>query len=139
YGPFENASQFRLTDHFYGRSDVHSLDNFDDLLHVIRSDGFNPADLDNFSARKAEDLLEKYEPPTGAFSASDGWLESCVEIPLPKSRSKYRTEDATPKYKVEGVVHRRLLSLIKTMVEDQNSRFAHKHHWYGHEMYWNPP
>ena len=139
YSPFENASQFRLTDHFYGRSDVHSLDNFDDLLHVLRSNGFNTADLANFSARRAEDLLDKYEPPTGVFSDSDGWMESSVPISLPKSRSKHKTEDAAPKYEVKGVVHRHLLSLIKTIVEDQNARFAHKHHWYGHEMYWNPP
>lgn len=139
FGPFSNASQFRLTDHFYGRSDVYSLDNFDDLLHVLRSDGFNIADLSNFSARKAEDLLDNYEPPKGVFSASDGWLESSVAISLPKSCSKHKTEEAAPKYSVQGVVHRQLLSIIKTIVEDQNSRFAHKHHWYGHEMYWNPP
>ena len=139
YSPFENASQFRLTDHFYGRSDVHSLDNFDDLLHILRSETFDTADLADFSARKAENLLDKYEPPTGVFSTSDGWVESCVPIPLPKSRSKHKTEEAAPKYEVKGVVHRPLLSLIKTIVEDQNSRFAHKHHWYGHEMYWNPP
>ena len=139
YSPFENASQFRLTDHFYRRSDVHSLDNFDDLLHVLRSNTFDPADLTDFSARKAEKLLDKYDPPSGVFSASDGWLESSVPISLPKSRSKHKTEEAAPKFEVKGVVHRPLLSLIKTIVEDQNSRFAHKHHWYGHEMYWNPP
>ena len=139
YSPFENASQFRLADHFYGQSDVHSLDNFDDLLHVLRSDRFNTTDLANFSARKAEDLLDKYEPPTGVFSASDGWMESSVVISLPKSHSKHKTEDATPKYQVKGVVHCCLLSIIKTVVEDENSRFAHRYHWYGHEMYWNPP
>ena len=115
------------------------LRNFDDLLHVLRSDGVNTKDLTNFSARKAEQLLDDHVPLTGAFSALDDWQESSVEIPLPKTRSNHKTEAATPKYSVSGVIHCRLLSLIQTIVEDQNSRFAHKHHWYGHEMYWNPP
>ena len=40
---------------------------------------------------------------------------------------------------MEDLVHCRLLSLTKTIAEDENSRFTHKHHWYRHEIYWNPP
>ena len=45
-------SQFRLTDHFYGRYGVHSLSNFDELLHA-----YVRWFLANFSAQKAEQLL----------------------------------------------------------------------------------
>lgn len=71
YSFSDNALQFRLTDHFYGRSDAHSLNNFDDLLHVLRSDAFDTVDLTNFSVRKAEDVFEKYEFPAGLFPTSD--------------------------------------------------------------------
>lgn len=121
YTPFENPSQFHLTDHFYGCFDVHSLSNFDDLLHVLRSDSFNTENLTNFSTQKAEQLLDDYVPLMGAFSTLDGWHKSSVEIPLPKTHSNHKTEAAMPKYSVGGIIHHRLLSLIQTIIEDQNS------------------
>ncbi|PIL34015.1 hypothetical protein GSI_03723 [Ganoderma sinense ZZ0214-1] len=54
YGPFANASQFRLFDYFYDRTEVRSHAAFDDLMHVLRSDGFSVDDLDGFSARQGE-------------------------------------------------------------------------------------
>ncbi|TBU53120.1 hypothetical protein BD310DRAFT_830789, partial [Dichomitus squalens] len=139
YGPFANVSQFRLLDHFYGRSDTHSLDSLDDLISVIQSPGFSPTDLDNFSAKKAEHALDVWMSTSGLFSADDGWHQSSVEIPLPRTYAKYKSEAAAPKFTVPGVVHRRLLPLIKLAVQDPESHLKHIYHWLAHRRYWIPP
>ncbi|KAI0717666.1 hypothetical protein C8T65DRAFT_528232, partial [Cerioporus squamosus] len=109
YAPFDNASQFRLCDYFYNRSDVKSKDAFDDFVHMLQSKG-----------------------------GEDGWHKSSVFIPLPKVGSSYRSEDDAPKAEVCGVVHRRLLDLIRGVVTDTTSRFAKHHHWIPHTRWWIP-
>ncbi|KAI1786452.1 hypothetical protein LXA43DRAFT_865388, partial [Ganoderma leucocontextum] len=139
YGPFENASQFRLMDYFYGRSDSKSLDALDDLISIIRSPGFSPDDLEGFSAKKAEHALDVWVSPSGVFSAEDGWHQGSVEVPLPKTGSKYKSEGDAPTFTVTGIIHRRLIPLIKGVVEDAASRFAHVYHWLPHRKFWIPP
>ncbi|PIL24586.1 hypothetical protein GSI_12470 [Ganoderma sinense ZZ0214-1] len=139
YGPFENASQFRLMDYFYGRSDSKSLDALDDLIAVIRSPGFSPEDLKGFSAKKAEHALDIWVSPSGVFSLEDGWHEGSVDIVLPKMRAKYKSEEDALKFNVPGIIYRRLLPLIKGVVEDTASRFSRFYHWLPHRKFWSPP
>ncbi|PIL35257.1 hypothetical protein GSI_01982 [Ganoderma sinense ZZ0214-1] len=139
YGPFKNASQFRLMDYFYGRSDTKSLDALDDLIAVIRSPGFSPDDLEGFSARTAEHALDVWVSPSGIFSAQDGWHESSVEVSLPKTGAKYKSEEDAPKFPVVGLIHRKLLPLIKSIIQDTASRFSHAYHWFPHRKFWSPP
>ncbi|TBU51202.1 hypothetical protein BD310DRAFT_834969 [Dichomitus squalens] len=113
YGPFANASQFRVVDHFYGRSDTHSLDALDDLISVVHD--------------------------SGPFSAQDGWHQTSVAIPLPRTYAKYKSEAGAPKFTVPGVVHRHLLALVKLAVQDQNSYLKDVHHWHAHRKFWIPP
>ncbi|KAI0690727.1 hypothetical protein C8T65DRAFT_587702, partial [Cerioporus squamosus] len=109
YSPFDNASQFRLCDYFYGRSDVKSKDAFDDFIHMLQSKG-----------------------------GEDGWRTSSVFIPLPKVGASYRSEDDAPKAEVRGVVHRQLLDLIKGVVTDRTARFSGQYHWVPHTRWWIP-
>ncbi|TBU55610.1 hypothetical protein BD310DRAFT_825501, partial [Dichomitus squalens] len=76
---------------------------------------------------------------SGLFSADDGWHQSSVEIPLPRTYAKYKSEAAAPKFTVPGVVHRRLLPLIKLAVQDPESHLKHIYHWLAHRRYWIPP
>ncbi|KAI0738551.1 hypothetical protein C8Q80DRAFT_1124699 [Daedaleopsis nitida] len=138
YGPFENTSQFRLTDHYYGQSDTHSQDDFDDLVHAITSEGFNTNDVRGFTARKAEQVLDDYTPSDGVFSGDDGWIKASVEVSMPKTHSKHKNEADTPTYTISGVVYRRLLDVIKSVVSDPVSRFKDTYHWMGHALFWTP-
>ncbi len=139
YTPFDNASQFRLCDYFYSRSDVKSQAAFDDFVHMLQSRGFRVEDLEGFSAKKAERLLDEWiGSPDGVFSGDDGWTRTSVFIPLPKVGSRYRSEDDAPKAEVRGVVHRRLLDLIRGVVTDTTSRFAKHQHWIPHIRWWIP-
>ncbi|PIL31002.1 hypothetical protein GSI_05695 [Ganoderma sinense ZZ0214-1] len=133
YGPFKNASQFRLMDYFYGRSDSKSLNTLDDLIAVIRSPGFSPEDLKGFSAKKAEHALDIWVSSSGVFSQEDGWHEGSVNIALPKTGAKYKSEEDVPKFNVPGIIYCRLLPLIKGVVEDTASHFSCFYHWLPHK------
>ncbi|EIW53823.1 uncharacterized protein TRAVEDRAFT_132848 [Trametes versicolor FP-101664 SS1] len=84
----------------------------------------------------AQKILDDYVHPRGIFSAEDGWTEGSVEIPLPKTGTKYASEDAAPKFKVGGIYHRRLIPLIRAAAED--TRFAEQYHWIPHKLFWTP-
>ncbi|KAJ2965727.1 hypothetical protein NUW54_g14022 [Trametes sanguinea] len=99
-GPFDNASQFRLYDWHYNASLTKSKDDFNDLLDVLRSDGFSVDDLCGFSAQLGQEKLDNYNHPSGIFSADDGWLNATLEVPLPKSRHAFASEEIAPHYEV---------------------------------------
>ncbi|OSC99224.1 hypothetical protein PYCCODRAFT_1416437 [Trametes coccinea BRFM310] len=135
-GPFDNPSQFRLYDWHYNASLTKSKGDFDDLLDVLRSDGFSVDDLAGFSVQKAQDCLDNYEHPSGIFSEKDGWRESPIDLPLPKPRNDHGTEDAAPHFRVNGTYHRRLTDLIRSAAEDK--RFSEQYHWIPYMYLWQP-
>ena len=139
YKPFANASQFRLFDYFYGRSDVKSQDDFNDLVALLRSDGFSVDDIQDLTAKKGEKLLDDWAgSTTGVFSREDGWHTSSVFISLPKVKGSGKKEEDAPQAEVKGVIHRRLIDLITGAVTDTTTRFAHQYHWIPHLRYWIP-
>ena len=140
YGPFANASQFRLFDYFYDRSEVRSHDAFDDLLHLLRSDNFSVDDLEGFSARKGDRALEDWVGrPGSVFSKEDGWLHSSVTIALPPpKRDPSASEETAATFEVTGIIHRSLRPLLEAAVQDTASRRPNGHHWVPHEMHWVP-
>ncbi len=73
-GPFgDSVTQFRLTDWFYGRgSSVLSNQRYDDLLAILTSKGFTVADLEGFSAKKADRLLEQWLNTSDLFVPEHG-------------------------------------------------------------------
>ncbi|OSD02554.1 hypothetical protein PYCCODRAFT_1367089, partial [Trametes coccinea BRFM310] len=70
------------------------------------------------------------------FSADDGWLSATLEVPLPKTRRQFASEEIAPHYEVGGMYYRRLTDLIRAAAED--SRFADQYHWVPHMYFWQP-
>ncbi|KAI0704524.1 hypothetical protein C8T65DRAFT_578127 [Cerioporus squamosus] len=130
-GPFgDNVSQFRLVDWFYGRgSSVLSNQRFDDLLAVITSKGFTVADIEGFSAKKADRLLEQWLNTKDLFVPQHGWYETSVSMPVPKTRVSYASEAVAAQITIHGVIHRRLVDLITGVISDPHSRFVKDYHW----------
>lgn len=141
FGPFgASATRFRLVDWFYGRgSEVLSLERFDDLLDIIRSKGFTPAEVEGFSARKAERMLETWGKEEKVFRPQHGWHTSPVHVPMPCTKVSFASEDTVPKFKVPGLQHRDIVDLVLDCISDKTSRFAHNYHFVPNKMYWTPP
>ncbi|TFK84231.1 hypothetical protein K466DRAFT_472786, partial [Polyporus arcularius HHB13444] len=115
------------------------MGDFDDLLHVLISPGFDISHLENFSAKKAEKILDSFEDADGVFSANDGWMRSDVFVSLPKTHSAHKTESSAPQLAIPGVVHRSLLELCKGVVTDKTTRHTNNYHWRPHQLWWYPP
>ncbi|KAI0720621.1 hypothetical protein C8T65DRAFT_545085, partial [Cerioporus squamosus] len=112
--------------------------DFNDLVAVLRSDGFQVDDLKDFTAKKAEKLLDDWAGNTsGVFSKEDGWHTASVLIPLPKVKGPAQKEENAPQVEVQGIIHRRLLDIITGVVTDTTPT-AHRHHWIPHIRYWIP-
>ncbi|KAI0739819.1 hypothetical protein C8Q80DRAFT_1274845 [Daedaleopsis nitida] len=141
FGPFGNSTtQLRLVDWFYGReSEVLSLEHFDDILDIIHSKGFTPKELEGFTARKSEHLLEAWAEGDKIFHPENGWHESSVHIPMPCMKVTQTSKGEVPTYEVHGLHHRDIIDLVTGCLSDKDSRFAHSYHWIPSKLYWNPP
>ncbi|KAH9937829.1 uncharacterized protein BXZ73DRAFT_89249 [Epithele typhae] len=126
-----NRGQARLAYWWKASSGTKSNEDFNDLIHVLSSTGFDdrPITEGGFSAEK---------DATGIFSGDDGWNEKCLETPLPKTHTPFRDEASHPTFPVPGFRFRRLLSLLKAAVMDETTEYVNQHHWIPHELYWRP-
>ncbi|KAI0365931.1 hypothetical protein BV20DRAFT_953283 [Pilatotrama ljubarskyi] len=113
------------------------MDDLDDLIDVLCSRGFSTKDLQSFRARTAQEAIDQHLPEKGVFSEEDGWIESSVEIPLPKTKAKNTSEAAAPTFRVNGVHHRKLTAVIRGAAEE--AHFAERLHWFPHKLFWQPP
>ncbi|CDO75447.1 hypothetical protein BN946_scf184823.g1 [Trametes cinnabarina] len=136
-GPFPNCSQFRLTDWWYNASLTKSQEDFNNLLDLLRSKGFSVGDLEGLQAQQAQKLLDDFASPTGVFSARDGWRQGSVEVPLPKTKATYPSEQDAPTATVPGLFFRRLIEVLTGVAMDP--RFADSYHWIPHVLQWKPP
>ncbi|KAJ3981308.1 hypothetical protein F5890DRAFT_1417947 [Lentinula detonsa] len=62
--------------------------------------------------------LSGQSDPALPFAASDNWVTSNIQIPMPCPNKKSASEELTPTLEVKGVHHRRLTEVIKTAFED---------------------
>ncbi|KAI0820902.1 hypothetical protein BC628DRAFT_1465324, partial [Trametes gibbosa] len=138
--PFPNQSQFRLYDWFYNSSHTKSKEDFNDLLDVLRSQGFSLDHLGGgggFSAQQAQDTVDDFAGLNGVFSMDNGWHQGSLKILLPKTRAKYPSEDQAPTATIQGLFYRRLLEVLLGVATDQH--FTHAYHWIPHILSWQPP
>ncbi|KAI0330872.1 hypothetical protein GY45DRAFT_1434397 [Cubamyces sp. BRFM 1775] len=137
HGPFESKSVYLLCEWFYNSSNTKSLDDLDELVRTLTTNGFKISDLVSFRARREMQRLDEYVNPSGIFSQDDGWQDGATELPLPKPGVKFASEVDAPVYTVEGLHFLRLLEVILSEVQDQ--RFAGERHYIPHKTFWNPP
>ncbi|OJT02243.1 hypothetical protein TRAPUB_13472 [Trametes pubescens] len=137
WGPCDNETSFSLAEWFNNASNGKSLEDFDALLNVVKSDSFKPEDVKPLTARGLMKKLDDYTATSGIFSARDGWREGSVDIALPKPGTKYASEADAPHFKVHGLHFRKLLEVLVGEVQDR--RFASKRNWIPFETYWLPP
>ncbi|EIW58937.1 uncharacterized protein TRAVEDRAFT_20783 [Trametes versicolor FP-101664 SS1] len=137
WGPCDNETSFSLAEWFNNASNGKSLDDFDALLKVIKSDSFKLEDVKPLTARGLMKKLDDYTATSGIFLARDSWRNASIDIPLPKPGTKYASEADAPRFKVHGLHFRKLLEVLVGEVQDR--RFTSKRNWIPFETYWLPP
>ena len=136
YAPFPTATHFRLVNWFYDGSTSKTLSGLDDLVkNVLLASDFKREDLVGFRAACEAERLDRSHHTQSRFSADDGWIESSVEISLPAEGVKHGSERLAPKFGVPGLVHRRLLHVIKAALQETSTKHFHL---FPYQEFWQP-
>ena len=141
--PFANQSTFRLMTWYYNGGSMKSLNDLNDLVRdVILMPDFKTEDLIDFNAVKAANQLDKFQLPLTTPSLDsgpspaleDGWIKSSVSIRLPCDGFK-QTEATAFEYKLEGLLYRKPLEVIKAAYQEHHAK---QYHLSPYEEYWKP-
>ena len=126
YAPFPTVTHFHLIQWFYNGSPLKTLSALDDLVkNVLLAPDFKQDDLVGFCAACEAECLDHSYHTSSRFSADDGWIESSVEITLPAEGVKHASEQLAPKFEVPGLVHHRLLHVIKAALHETLTKHFH--------------
>ncbi|KAJ3990916.1 hypothetical protein F5050DRAFT_1549334, partial [Lentinula boryana] len=126
--PFRNVTTYRLMDWSYAHNSINATSLNGLVRDVILQGNFSTAHLEGFSAQAELDRMDRHlsaaAPLSGQsdsalpFAASDNWVTSNIQIPMPCPNKKSASEELAPTLEVKGVHHRRLTEVIKTAFED---------------------
>lgn len=141
YAPFANPSIYHMMKYAYGENaeGLAAAQKIND--DVIQQPCFDPRDLIGFNAQKEAKKLDAYQShsistPSQSkfpFENHSGWTRSSVNISLPCAGAR-NPEDKAPKFKVDGVIHRDLLSVMQ---EAYTGDGAAEFHLRGFKQMWN--
>jgi hypothetical protein len=104
---------------FYTGSTLKTLSALDDLVqNVLLSTDFKREDLVGFRAACKAERVDQSLNVQSRFSADDGWIETSIKIVLPAEGVRHASESVAPKFKVPGLLHCRLLYIIKAVLQE---------------------
>ena len=122
FAPFRNPTVFRILHWAYTDSKMLSQEKTDRLVHeVILAPDFEREDLRGFSMSKEEKRLDRNSMSEEGL-LSDGWIKATVRIPLPMEKARYASEADAPHMNVPGVLHRKIIPVIRSVCEDKSAR-----------------
>ncbi|KAF9548000.1 hypothetical protein CPC08DRAFT_591470, partial [Agrocybe pediades] len=126
FGPFLNATVFRLMHWFYSGSNLKTQQSLDSLVKdVLLAEDFDVSHLKGFSA--AKELRRLDESDESPISGQDGWKRSSVKIRLPAEKHQNMSEDDAPIMEVPNT--------IKTVFQDRDST---SFHYTPFRLFWKP-
>ena len=162
YAPLPNVSTFRLFDWAYTTSSITKA-LLDALVNnVILQDDFEPSHFHNFRAKRelqkldallpsdqvnVSDELKKpslFKPKptprpskTPPFEFDESvWLRGSISIPMPCVGHKHASEDDAPKLRIDDVWYRKPMSIIRSLVKDEEFLKLHLRPF---KEFWIPP
>ena len=106
----------------------------DDLVqNVILASDFKSEDLVGFHAACEAKRLDQSNHIHSRFSTDDGWIQSSIEISLPAEGAQNASERLAPKFEVPGLIHRWLLQVIKSALQETSTKqfnlFPYREFW----------
>ncbi len=136
YAPFQTTTHFHLMRWFYDGSSSKTLSALDDLVqNVLLASDFKQEDLVGFRAAHKAERLDKSGHTPSRFSADDNWIESSVQIFLPAEGVQHASEDLAPKFTIPGLIHHRLLHVIKGALQETSTK---QFHLFPYQEFWEP-
>ncbi|KAJ7151509.1 hypothetical protein C8R46DRAFT_1229045 [Mycena filopes] len=122
YYPFPNSTAWGITNWMWGGSPLKSIEEGVKLVDFLKSDKFNPADLECFNLVKETERLDKSMKLGG--TVRDGWSEITVDIMVPDGKP-HTAASPVPLFTVPGLFLRPLSEVIKSAIRDPSSKHFH--------------
>lgn len=137
WAPFANSTIFRLVRYYYTSFSDASIAGFNHLVRdVLKAPDFKISDIpDDFDLQSELQKLDSENSGVSPFAQSSVWYDGTVEIPLPAEGKKHQSEERAPKLTVGGVLHRKLVEVIKSAF--QGPDFP-SYHFTPTQTYWKP-
>ena len=137
--PFPNLNSFRLGEWFWSDDHEKSQRSFQNLLGIVGSETFNPADIRNVNWNQINQSLaaSQFEDDgAGGIGLDDGtsWRSTPVTIQVPISKSSARP--GSYPFMVPDFYHRPLVPIIKEKLE--SATHQERFHTLGSELRWKP-
>jgi hypothetical protein len=136
--PFKNASVMKLVRHYYTSFRDASIAGFNSFVkNVLKAPDFRLEDIpDNFDLRAELKKLDNTDDnSTSPFSTSAVWKEATVSIPLPAEGQVHESEATAPQLKVNGVLHRDIIEVIRLAFTHPDSE---SYHYTPTQAFWKP-
>jgi hypothetical protein len=138
--PFPNLSSYRLSSWFWSDDGEKSQCSFRDLIDVVGSEDFRPADVRDVNWRQVDSLLAVSGYDVDDIDSkewvNDGISWKSVPVTIHVPFSKTTSSPGNHPFTVEGFHYRPLTPIIREKLESSAGR--EYFHTLGHELRWNP-
>ena len=138
--PFPNLSSYRIGEWFWSDDTEKSQRSFQDLVEIVGSEDFNPADIRAAKWSHIDKALASSHYDADDLDSKqwvdDGISWKSIPINLTVLFSKYTEHPGNHAFTVEGFHYRPLTPIIREKLESSAGR--EYFHTLGHELRWNP-
>lgn len=138
--PYPNQNSFLLGDWFWCGGVQKSQESFKDLITIVGSPDFNPADVQHTRWDQINSDLGKTEFQGEEWEDEDaGWLKSpvTISVPIPRSSRKKTAIHTGPQdFTLGSFHHRSIVSVIKEKLS--NPTDSQLFHYEPYELVWRP-
>ena len=136
FAPFANFSTAMYMATYFSGMDTKSEAHATSLAKVAQHPKFKWDDLSTFNAHTENIRLDNYlKYGSDPFQIENGWRASTVLIRLPVEGKKLQYEDDAPLLQINGLRHRRIVDIVRTVVESNTTA---SFHFTPFTMHWCP-
>lgn len=140
FHPFPNVSSYRLGEWYWSDDGGKSQQSFRDLVTIIGSDDFSPADIRDANWKDIDRLLASSAYDVDDMDSKEwiddgiSWRTASLTLRVPFSR--YTATPGNHPFTVDGFHYRPLVPIIREKLASSSGR--EYFHTLGHELRWNP-
>ena len=137
YMPFPNKSSFQLGEWFWKEGSQKSVEDFYDLIQILRDPGFSLEDVRNTSWRhvhKQLGVLEENGAPWFNDENNIGWVQEPITLQVPFKKTK-GSVNAVQEFQAGNFYRHSIANVLR---ERLASTDAQHFHYEPYEMHWQP-
>lgn len=135
FAPFPNLSVALYMATYFSGMDTKSEEHATMVAKTMQDARFSTEEMRGFNAHVENVRLDKYlKGDEHPFQTGEGWRQSTVHIRLPVEGKPVTSEDNAPTLPIQGVFHRRITDIVRTVC---GSKSAETFHFTPYTTHWH--